>query len=343
MKTVTLGKTGIVVSQLGFGAMYIPRISLEESDKTILRALEKGINYFDTASAYEDSEEKLGRILSKRSRDEFTILSRSHSWKMSFDDFKKDFEQSFKRLQIETIDFYGFHAVNQPPDLEKVMKEFLDFLKEEKSKGRINHIAITGHNPVTMTEAVKTGEFAMAMFPFNVIEQEPLETLLDIANQLGVATSVMKPLGGGMIENKSFALRFFLNHPIGVITPGMSSIKEVDANCSVFEEAKPLSPEELKQLGEEVAELGREFCRRCSYCMPCKKNIMIPFVHMIHMKCHEKEMDDDVAHTLGLAKRMLPFLEACDECGECVEKCPYHLPTPKRVKELLELLKKQDA
>lgn len=343
MKTVTLGKTGIVVSQLGFGAMYIPRISPEESDKVILRSIDKGINYFDTASAYEDSEEKLGRILSKRKRDEFTILSRSHSWKMSLDDFKKDFEQSFKRLKIETIDFYGFHAVNQPPDLEKVMRDYLDFLKEQKSKGRINHIAITGHNPVTMTDAVKTGEFSMAMFPFNVIEQEPLETLLDTANQMGVATSVMKPLGGGMIENKPFALRFFLSHPIGVITPGMASLEEVDANCKIFQEAKPLSPEELKQLGEEVAELGREFCRRCSYCMPCKENIMIPFVHMIHMKCYEKALNDDVVHTLGLAKRMLPFLEKCDACGECVEKCPYHLPTPRRVKELRELLQKQET
>jgi hypothetical protein len=246
-------------------------------------------------------------------------------------------------LKIETIDFYGFHAVNQPPELEKVLTEYLDFLKEQKSKGRINHIAITGHNPVTMTDAVKTGEFAMAMFPFNVIEQEPLETLLDTANKTGVATSVMKPLGGGMIENKSLALRFFLSHPIGVITPGMASIEEVDANCKVFQEVKPLSPEELKQLGEEVAELGREFCRRCSYCMPCKENIMIPFVHMIHMKCYEKEINDDVAHTLGLAKRMLPLLEKCDACGECVEKCPYHLPTPKRVKELRELLKKVDT
>jgi predicted aldo/keto reductase-like oxidoreductase len=142
MKTVTLGKTGIKVRQLGFGAMYIPRVSVEESDKILLRALEKGINYFDTASAYEDSEEKLGRILSKRKRSDFTILSRSHSWKMGLDDFKKDFEQSFKRLNIETIDFYGFHAVNQPPDMEKVMKEPLDFLKEEKAKGRIKHIAI---------------------------------------------------------------------------------------------------------------------------------------------------------------------------------------------------------
>jgi len=339
MKTITLGKTGIKVRQLGFGAMYIPRVSKEESDKVIKRALEKGINYFDTASAYQDSEEKLGRVLSTIKRSDFTILSRSHSWKMGFDAFKKDFEQSFDRLKLETIDFYGFHAVNQPPELAAVMKEPLAFLKEEQKKGRIRHIAITGHNPVTMTEAVKTGEFAMSMFPFNVIEQEPLQTLINTANQMEVATSVMKPLAGGMIENKPFALRFFLSHPIGVITPGMSSVQEVEANWKVLEEGKPLSAEELKQLGEEVAELGKDFCRRCSYCMPCEKGIMIPFAHMIHLMAYGKEMNDNIAYTLEMAKRMLPQLELCDACGKCVEKCPYHLPTPKRIKELCEILK----
>lgn len=337
MKTITLGKTGIKVKQLGFGAMYLPRISKEESDKTINRALELGINYFDTASAYQDSEEKLGRVLSKTKSD-YIVTSRSHSWKMGLDAFKQDFEQSFERLQIDTFDFYGVHGVNQPPDLEMVMKEPLDFLKEQQAKGKIKHIAITGHNPVTMTEAVRTGEFEMIMFPFNVIEQAPLESLMEAANQMGVATSVMKPLAGGVIESKALALRFFLSHSIGVITPGMASVKEVEANFKVFKEEKPLSPEELKKLEEEVAPLGKEFCRRCAYCMPCEHNIMIPFVHMIHMKCHGKEMNDDVAYTLELAKRMLPMLEMCDECGECVEKCPYHLPTPKKVKELRELL-----
>jgi hypothetical protein len=64
MQTIPLGKTGINVRKLGFGAMYLPRISQEESDKVINKALELGINYFDTASAYQDSEEKLGRVLS---------------------------------------------------------------------------------------------------------------------------------------------------------------------------------------------------------------------------------------------------------------------------------------
>lgn len=338
MKKVMLGKTGIQVKQLGFGAMYLPRISKEASDQTLTRALELGINYFDTASAYEDSEEKLGRVLSKRKRSDYTIASRSHSWKMGLDAFKDDFEKSFKRLKIECIDFYGIHAVNQPHELEMVMKESLHFLKEERAKGRIKHIAITGHNPVTLTEAVQTGEFAMVMFPFNVIEQEPLETLLEAANRMGVGTSVMKPLAGGVIESKDLALRFFLSHPIGVVTPGISSVRELEANVQVFEEGKPLLPAELKRLEEEVLELGKDFCRRCSYCMPCEQGIMIPFVHMIHLKCYGKEMSDDVAYTLELAKRMLPLLEKCNECGQCVERCPYHLPTPKRVKELKELL-----
>lgn len=338
MQTITLGKTGIKVKQLGFGAMYLPRISKEDSDTTLNRALELGINYFDTAAAYQDSEEKLGRVLSGRKRSDYVITSRSHSWKMGMDAFKKDFDQSFERLQIDSLDFYGVHGVNQTQELETIMKEPLAFLKEEKAKGRIKHIAITGHNPATMTEALKTGEFAMSMFPFNVIEQEPLETLLDTAQQLGVATSVMKPLAGGVIKSKDLALRFFLSHPGGVVTPGMSSTQQVEANFKAFDEEKALSPEELKYLEEEVSELGKEFCRRCSYCMPCEHNIMIPFVHMIHMKCHGKEMDDEVTYTLGLGKRMLPALETCDECGQCVEKCPYQLSTPKKVKELRELL-----
>jgi len=339
MKTITLGKSGIKVKQLGFGAMYLPRISKDESDRTITRALDLGINYFDTAAAYQDSEEKLGRVLSRRSKGDYVILSRSHSWKIGMDAFKKDFEQSFERLQIEVIDFYGIHAVNKPHELEMVMKEPLDFLKGQKAKGKIKHIAITGHNPVTMTEAVRTGEFEMIMFPFNVIEQEPLDTLIETANQMEVGTSVMKPLAGGVVKSKELALRFFLSHPIGVITPGMISVQEVEANLKVFEEGKPLLPNEVERLEEEVAPLGKEFCRRCEYCMPCEHNIMIPFVHMIHMKCYGKEMNDDVAYTLDLAKRMLPMLEECDECGQCVEKCPYNLPTPKRVKELRELLK----
>ncbi|MEI6126047.1 MAG: aldo/keto reductase [Pseudomonadota bacterium] len=339
MKTIPLGKTGITVHELGFGAMYLPRVSKEASATIINRAFDLGINYFDTAAAYQDSEEKLGSVLSKRKKD-FVITSRSMAYKMGADAFRQEFEQSFKRLQVEVIDFYGFHAVNQPADLALVMGHPLDFLKQQKKAGRIRHIAITGHNPVTMLDALKTGEFELAMFPFNVIEREPLGGLLDSAASLGIATSVMKPLAGGVIESKARALRFLLGYPAGVITPGMASVKEVEENAGVFEARKPLSQAELAELEQEVAVLGKDFCRRCSYCMPCPAGIMIPFVHMLHMKCYGRPMNDDVAYTLELGKRMLPALEKCTGCGTCTEKCPYSIPTPGRVKELLALLQK---
>ena len=338
MRKVKLGSTGLEVAELGFGAMYLPRVTPEVSDVIIQRALELGITYFDTASAYQDSEEKLGRVLSKREKD-FVITSRSISYKMGLDAFKQDFEQSFERLKLPVIDFYGFHAVNQPYELEMAMKEPLSFLKEQRAKGRIGHIAITSHNPKTLTEALLTGEFELAMFPFNVIEREPLDGLLAKAAALGIATAVMKPLAGGVIDSKELALRFFFNHPAGVVTPGMMSLEQLEQNFRVFEKRSPLAAEEMRSLEDEVAVLGREFCRRCSYCMPCPNGIMIPFVHMLHMKTWGKPVDDDVAYTIELAKRMLPALEKCTECGTCVGKCPYAIPTPQRVRELLELLR----
>ena len=338
MRKVRLGSTGLEVAELGFGAMYLPRVTFEVSDVIIQRALELGITYFDTASAYQDSEEKLGRVLSKREKD-FVITSRSISYKMGLDAFKQDFEQSFERLKLPVIDFYGFHAVNQPHELEMAMKDPLSFLKEQRAKGRIGHIAITSHNPKTLTEALLTGEFELAMFPFNVIEREPLDGLLAKAAALGIATAVMKPLAGGVIDSKELALRFFFNHPAGVVTPGMMSLEQLEQNFRVFEKRSPLAAEEMRSLEDEVAVLGREFCRRCSYCMPCPNGIMIPFVHMLHMKTWGKPVDDDVAYTIELAKRMLPALEKCTECGTCVGKCPYAIPTPQRVRELLELLR----
>ncbi|MBN2108202.1 MAG: aldo/keto reductase [Deltaproteobacteria bacterium] len=338
MKKIKLGSTGLEVAELGLGAMYLPRVAPEVSDALIQRALDLGIQYFDTASAYQDSEEKLGRVLSRRGKD-FVITSRSASYKTGLDAFRQDFERSFERLKLPFIDFYGFHAVNQPGELEMVMKEPLFFLKEQKAGGRIGHIAITSHNPKTLSDALDTGEFELAMFPFNIIEQEPLDGLLAKAASLGVATSVMKPLAGGVIESTELALRFFFNHPAGVVTPGMMSIEQLEQNFTVFKERQPLSGGELQRLEDEVAVLGKEFCRRCSYCMPCPNGIMIPFVHMLHMKTWQKPMSDDVAYTLELAQRMLPALEKCTGCGACVEKCPYAIPTPQRVQELLQLLK----
>ena len=100
MKTITLGKTGIKVKQLGFGAMHIPRISKEESDKVLNRALELGVNYFDTAAAYQDSEEKLGRVLSEKSREDYEEIGKigTYIYYPGGDEF---FDQGYSALSFK--------------------------------------------------------------------------------------------------------------------------------------------------------------------------------------------------------------------------------------------------
>ena len=85
-----------------------------------------------------------------------TVTSRSAAYKMGMDAFRKEFEQSLRRLKLDVIDFYGFHSVNQPPEMKQVMGASLDFLRQQKEKGTIKHIAITGHNPVTLISAPMT-------------------------------------------------------------------------------------------------------------------------------------------------------------------------------------------
>ncbi|OGL39111.1 MAG: hypothetical protein A2042_07880 [Candidatus Schekmanbacteria bacterium GWA2_38_11] len=338
MERIKLGNTGLKASKLGFGAMHLPKVSVEESDRLLNRALDMGINYIDTARAYQDSEEKVGRVVSKR-RDECIITTRSHTWKMGIESYKKDFETSLKTLKVDRIDFYGLHSVNKKEELDMVMGKHLEFLKKAKEKGDIGHLLISGHNHITMTEAVKTGEFEMAFFPFNVIEKEPLDMLIEEANRRNVITVVMKPLGGGVIPHIPLALSFFLSYNVDLIVPGVASLKELEENFRVIEENKKLTKSELEKLEKSVEVLGKDFCRRCSYCQPCQSNIMIPFIHGIHQRCYGKPMDENIEYMLNtMGKRLLPSLKTCTECGQCEEQCPYNLPTRQRIKDIISMV-----
>ena len=338
MQKIKLGKTGFEASKLGFGAMHLPRVSPEESERLINKAIDMGINYFDTARAYQDSEEKLSRVIPKR-RNECIITTRSHNWKMGIDVYIKDFETSLKTLKVERIDFYGLHSINKKDELDMVMGKHLEFLKKAKEKGDIGHILISGHNHLVMAEAVKTGEFDMVFFPFNVIEKEPLETLINEANKRNVVTAVMKPLGGGVIPDIPLALRFFFDYDVDLIVTGIASLRELEENFKIISENRKLTKEELLTLEKDVESLGKDFCRRCSYCQPCPSNIMIPFVHGIHQKCYGKPKDENIEYMLNtMAKRLLPSLKTCSECGQCEEKCPYELPTKQRIKDLIAMV-----
>ncbi len=339
MKKVRLGKTNLEVTRWGLGGIPLSTIMGGNTEEAIAQvthaALDYGINFIDTARVYIDSETNIGEVLKTRS-DECIIASKSIN--RGCDQVLEDVEESLEQLQIEKIDLCQIHAL-KPDEVSSVMGSggALEGLKIARDKGMIDHIGLTSHHVSVLVDLVKTGQFETVMFPFNVIEREPEKELLSLAKKNDVGTLVMKPLAGGAISNIEKAFRFFNGYAVDVILNGVSNLSELHENLPCAEDETPLTPEELSAFEEEVAPLGREFCRRCSYCMPCPNDILIPdMINVFYQNIQGKCFEEMSVEKQGMGQNLRIWLEACEECGQCEEKCPYDIPIIRRKNEMLK-------
>jgi len=169
----------------------------------------------------------------------------------------------------------------------------LDAFKKAKDQGMIDFIGLTSHHVDIMTDLIKTGEFDTVMFPFNVIEREPEKELISLARSEDIGTIVMKPLAGGVFTNIEKCFRFLNGYPVDVILNGVSSLDELKEDLKYAEATEPLNPEELKGFEDEVAYLGKDFCRRCSYCLPCPNDILIPImINLLYPQVKGRRYED---------------------------------------------------
>ncbi|WP_449240356.1 aldo/keto reductase [Desulfoscipio gibsoniae] len=324
-----LGRTGLNVSVIGFGGIPIQRVSQEEATAIVHRALDKGINFFDTARGYTDSEAKLGEVF-KNCRSKVIIATKSMA--RTKDGMAADIKKSLDTLGVDYIDLYQLHNVKDRAALEQVFKPdgALAALKEAKKAGVIKHIGITGHIRDYLVEALKSGELETVQFPFNAVEAGGAQELFDQAEQARAGIIIMKPLAGGAIRNTNLALRFILEHNVSTVIPGMDSPVQVDENAMAGQELLPLSAAEKKVLDEESGTLGAVFCRRCEYCQPCPQGIDIPTVFLLDGYYTRYDLKDWAKERY----RALPTkADSCAECGECEEKCPYNLPIRRMLAE----------
>jgi len=324
-----LGRTGLTVSVIGFGGIPIQRVPVNEATPIVQYALSKGINFFDTARGYTDSEAKFGEALKSR-RSEVIIATKSMARTKA--DMAVDINKSLASLGTDYIDLYQLHNVKSQDDLEQVFRPegALAALKEAKQAGVIKHIGITGHIKSYLIEALKSGELETVQFPFNAVESSGAQELFDMAEQTGAGIIIMKPLAGGAIKNINLALRFIMAHNVSTLIPGMDSSAQIDENILATQYPLPLSVDEKKALEEEAGTLGITFCRRCEYCQPCPQGINIPTVFLLDgyyirygLKGWARE------RYRGLTNKP----DTCVECGTCEEKCPYDLPIRRMLAE----------
>jgi len=143
----------------------------------------------------------------------------------------------------------------------------------------------------------------------------------------------MKPLGGGLLERADLCFRFLQQYPDVVPIPGIQAKEELDEIVELYENPATLTDADNAAIEEIRSELGTKFCHRCEYCMPCEKGVQIPGV--MSFKSVTRRLPPAAA--IGMAYAAMESVENCEECGECVAKCPYDLPIPDLLKENLAL------
>ena len=328
MEYVTLGKTGLKISRLGFGGIPIQRTDAATTKELMKVMVEKGINYIDTARGYTVNESYLGEAL-EGYRDKFILATKSMA--RNKDGMAADIETSLKNLRTDYIDIYQVHNPSLE-QLEQVMAPggALEALIEAKEAGKIGHIGLTGHTMELFEKAVGLPWVETFMFPYNIVERQG-EELMRKCTENNIGFIVMKPLAGGAIEDANLALRFICANPdVSVVIPGMYDVKEIDMNLAATEDTSPLSEEELKKMEEIREQLGSNFCRRCNYCQPCSAGINISSVFLLQGYLDRYGLGD-------WARTRYEALDvkagACVECGACEPRCPYNLPIREMLKE----------
>jgi len=362
------GNTGVKISALGFGTMRLPGeekdgqfiIDEETSIKIIHRAFELGVNYIDTAYGYcgGKSENVVGKAL-KGYRDKVYLSTKMPTWHVKqHGDYRRFLEEQLKKLDVDYIDFYHFHALGKDRWENTVLK--YDLVKEAyqaKSEGLIKHISFSFHDkPEVMMQLIDTGIFETVLCQYNLLDRANEEAIA-YAKSKGLGVVIMGPVGGGRLASPSeiitgvmkgkakstpeVALRFVLGNPnVTCALSGMSTMEMVEENARIASIEEPLSAEDWENINdtfERTKKLADLYCTGCEYCMPCPQGINIPKVFSI-MNYHKvyglTEYAKKQYENLGKKDGFGSSPEDCIECGQCEDKCPQFIEIRDQLKRI---------
>ena len=355
MEYKILGKTGLMISEIGFGGIPImsnrtteilvdlKRITFAQAYETLRYAYENGITFYDTARDYGDSEERIGGAL-KGVRQKVIIASKSKA--LTYDTMKEDIDQSLIQLDTDYIDLYQLHFVRNIASYDIIMdaeRGAFRALLEAKEAGKIRACGIAAHNLKVLHLAVENDIFDTVQLPLNLIEHEYID-IIDKCRKRNHGTIAMKAYAGGSLTKstrvtlkynisdndvKRTALTFVLNQKIDTVIPGMESIRQVYENLDIYKSYKSGSSDiSSKMISTIVKDFAKGFCRRCLYCEPCPAGVPVEMI----LRLRKYAEDYGLEHW---AKSQYGALETnsleCTACGECEVKCPYQIKIRKEI------------
>ncbi len=328
MEMVRLGKTQLMVTKNGFGALPVQRVDMETANHILRKAYNNGINYFDTARAYSDSEEKIGNALADVREN---IIISTKTMAKIVEGFWTDLEISLEKMKTDYVDIYQFH---NPPFCPKPGdgSGLYEAMLQAKEQGKVRHIGITSHSLAIAHEAVESGLYETLQFPFSYLASEKEEALVHLCKENDVGFICMKALAGGLITKSDVAYAYLAQFPVAPIW-GIQKEWELDEFLSYNENPPVLTEERLAYIEKEKQELAGEFCRGCGYCMPCPVGIEINNCARMSLLLRRSPA---AGHLSEAGQAKMKKIEDCIECGQCAAKCPYGLDTPNLLKKNYE-------
>lgn len=329
MDKIRLGRTNLMVTKSGFGALPIQRISFEEAKTLLLKAYDNGINFFDTARAYTDSEEKVGYALSSvRGKIIIATKTTAKDKKSLF----KDLETSLRNLKTDYVDILQLHNPGILPDPEDSEGLYAG-LKEAQQKGMVRFIGITNHKIKNAMNAAASELYDTIQFPLNSISADIDLKLIEECKKRDIGVIAMKGLSGGLITNAASTFTFLRQFDNLVPIWGIQRESELDEFIALEKNPPKLDDNMMKIIQKDRDELAGEFCRSCGYCLPCPAGIEIPTAARISLLLRRAPYQGFLEDSF---KEKMDRVNNCIECGHCKNNCPYELDTPNLLKRELK-------
>ncbi len=329
MQQIHLGRTNLMASRIGFGALPIQRITTDEAGTILMAAHDAGVNFFDTARAYSDSEEKIGKALSPVRKN---LIIATKSMARNGGALQSDIDLSLAKLKTDYIDIYQIHFADFIPTPESTDGLYAALTSARKA-GKIRHIGITSHRLTVALEAAKSGLYDTVQFPLSCISTDDELRLIEVCKKYGVGLIAMKAMAGGLIRNVEAAFAFLWQYGNVVPIWGIQRKIELDQFLSLSKNPPSMDSTLFRAIETERKELAGDFCRGCGYCLPCPQEI--PISTAARMSLFLRRAPSEQFLTPDWQKKM-KLIENCTECGECAKRCPYGLDTPALLKRNLK-------
>ncbi len=368
-------RKGKKLSVLGYGCMRFTRkgagIDLDKAEREVMRAIELGVNYFDTAYIYPGSEAAVGEILHRNHcREQVSIATKlPHYMIKSMEGIEKTFEEELRRLKTDYIDYYLMHMLTDTDTWEKLKKMgIIEWIETKMESGAIRNIGFSYHGHTDMfKQLVDAYDWDFCQIQYNYMDEfsQAGREGLQYANKKGLPVIIMEPLRGGRLVNllpqgakelfaqdpmnrsaAELAFRWLYNQPeVTCVLSGMNSVEMIEENVKTAEKAAAghFSAEDdalIQKVKAEIEKTVKVGCTGCGYCMPCPKGVDIPVTFRCYNEMYSETKGGARKEYLQCTafRKNQSSASQCIGCGKCERHCPQNIEIRKELKRAVKEL-----